>query len=113
MNETIKAFKEEIAALKMRAAAAESRCDGLLSVFKEATKDREHQFEVGQAALMKRVAELQTRLDFIKENYANAIHYCCRVDGDLWNTDFYGTLDRTIDQVAKRKAAIAAMEGGK
>jgi hypothetical protein len=48
------------------------------------------------------------RLAFVAKHYGNAIHYCCRVDGDEWNSDFYGTLDRAIDRYAKRAAIAAA-----
>lgn len=50
-------------------------------------------------------AELATRrIEYVRANFANAIHYCCRVDGDLWNTDFYGTLDKWIARDAARSA---------
>jgi len=43
------------------------------------------------------------RLDFVRRKYANAIHYCCRIDGDDWNNDFYGTLDQAIERDAARQ----------
>lgn len=35
--------------------------DNMIEVFKECTKDREHQFEVGQAALLKRALAAESR----------------------------------------------------
>ena len=43
------------------------------------------------------------RLAYVAAHFANAIHYCCRVDGDEWNTDFFGTLDRTMQRDAAQK----------
>ena len=56
--------------------------------------------------LVKEIAALRVnkaRLEFIATHYANAIHYCCRVDGDNWNADFVGTLDATMARHAARK----------
>lgn len=54
-------------------------------------------------ALVARAEAAEARLAFVAAHYSNAIHYCCRVDGDEWNTDFYGTLDKTMARDAARK----------
>lgn len=46
--------------------------------------------------LNNQLKEANNKLNFIAQQYSNAIHYCCRVDGDNWNGDFFGTLERTM-----------------
>jgi hypothetical protein len=47
------------------------------------------------------------RIEYVRQNFANAIHYCCRVDGDEWNTNFYATLDKWMARDAAIRAAMA------
>lgn len=53
-------------------------------------------------AWKERAEKAEARVAYVAKNYCNAIHYCCRVDGDQWNSDFYGTLDRTMARDAAR-----------
>ncbi len=68
--------------------------------------ERAVQAEYFKEVLEKQYAALRLdkkRLEYVRKNFCNAIHHCCRTTGDLWNSDFYGTLDKWIKRDAARQ----------
>ncbi len=66
-------------------------------------RDYFHELTKLQEVLSRAQADKE-KLEYIRINFANAIHYCCRMDGDEWNTDFYGTLDKWMKHADDRKS---------